>query len=108
MPAKSKAQQQAMAIAEHHPEKLNKANRGMLSMSHKQLHEFASGSEKGKPEHVKKVERHGTTKEHMQHLANREEHLDGHKKGHGSDGRDDGHGVDGLKQGHAVFGGKRA
>jgi hypothetical protein len=42
MPAVSKKQQIAMAIAEHEPSKLNKANRGLLSMSHQQLHDFAS------------------------------------------------------------------
>jgi hypothetical protein len=42
MPAKSKAQQQAMAIAEHEPGKLYKRNRGMLSMSKSQLHDFAA------------------------------------------------------------------
>jgi hypothetical protein len=54
MPSVSKAQQKAMAIAEHEPSKLNKRNRGLLAMSHQQLHDFASGSEEGKPEHVKK------------------------------------------------------
>lgn len=39
-----------MAIAEHAPEKLNKANRGLLSMSHKQLHDFADTKESGLPE----------------------------------------------------------
>lgn len=52
MPAKSKAQQRLMAAAEHGAtfplaEKLRE------SMTHQQLHDFASGSEKGKPEHVK-------------------------------------------------------
>ncbi len=42
MPATSKAQQQVMAIAEHSPEKLHAENRGLLKMSHKQLHDFAS------------------------------------------------------------------
>ncbi len=42
MPAKSVAQRQAMAIAEHHPGKLYKKNRGLLKMSHQQLHDFAS------------------------------------------------------------------
>ena len=42
MPAKSKAQQQVMAIAEHEPEKLYKRNRGLLKMTKGQLHEFAS------------------------------------------------------------------
>jgi hypothetical protein len=49
MPATSKAQQQAMAIAEHAPGKLFKRNRGLLRMSHEQLHEFASTPRKGLP-----------------------------------------------------------
>jgi ribosomal protein S6 len=32
----------AMAIAEHNPGKLYKKNKGLLKMSHTQLHEFAS------------------------------------------------------------------
>lgn len=54
MPAKSKTQRVAMAIAEHHPEQLNPENKGLAEMSHKQLHEFAATSEKGLPEHVHK------------------------------------------------------
>ncbi len=54
MPAVSKAQRVAMAIAEHHPEKLHAENRGMLKMSKEQLHDFAASSPKGLPEHVKK------------------------------------------------------
>ena len=50
MPAVSQKQREAMAIAEHHPEKLNEANKGMLKMSHKQLHEFADTKETGLPE----------------------------------------------------------
>jgi len=45
MPAKSKAQRQMMAIAEHHPEKLYRRNRGVLKMSKGQLSEFASTKE---------------------------------------------------------------
>jgi hypothetical protein len=54
MPAVSQAQQAAMAIAEHSPEKLHKENRGLLEMSHKQLHDFASTSTKDLPAHVHK------------------------------------------------------
>jgi hypothetical protein len=54
MPAESKAQRIAMAIAEHHPEDLNEKNKGLADMTHKQLHDFASTPEKGLPEHVKK------------------------------------------------------
>jgi len=42
MPAKSEAQRQLMAIAEHHPEKVRPENRGVLKMSHSQLHDFAA------------------------------------------------------------------
>ncbi len=49
MPAKSKKVRRAMAIAEHHPEKLFKRNRGLLKMNKSQLHDFAATSEKGLP-----------------------------------------------------------
>lgn len=49
MPAQSEKQRIAMAIAEHHPEKLYAKNKGMLKMSHSQLHDFASGPVKKKP-----------------------------------------------------------
>jgi len=52
MPAVSKAQQEAMAIAEHAPEKLHAKNKGLLKMSHKQLHDFASTPRKGLPKKV--------------------------------------------------------
>jgi len=52
MPAVSKNQRIAMAIAEHHPEELNEANKGLAKMSHKDLHDFASTPEKGLPQHV--------------------------------------------------------
>lgn len=50
MPAKSKAQQQAMAIAEHAPSKLYARNKSMLSMTKDQLHDFASTKRKGLPD----------------------------------------------------------
>ena len=53
MPSKSRAEQKMMAIAKHHPEQLYARNRGVLKMTQQQLHEFASGSMKGKPAHVK-------------------------------------------------------
>jgi hypothetical protein len=31
-----------MALAEHHPSQLYKRNRGVLGMTHRQLHEFAA------------------------------------------------------------------
>jgi hypothetical protein len=49
MPAKSKKQRRAMAIAEHHPEKLYKRNKSLKKMSKKQQSEFASTKEKNLP-----------------------------------------------------------
>jgi len=57
MPAVSQAQQAAMAIAEHHPDKLYKKNRGLLRMSHEQLHDFASTSTSRLP--VRKTKKYG-------------------------------------------------
>ena len=54
MPAVSQAQQRAMAIAEHDPGKLQGKNRGLLKMSHQQLHDFASTPRKGLPKRVAK------------------------------------------------------
>lgn len=53
MSATSKAQQQAMAIAEHEPGRLYKRNRGLLKMSHQQLHDFAATPRKGLPKKAK-------------------------------------------------------
>lgn len=52
MPAKSKAQQIAMAIAEHNPSKLYSRNKGLTKMSHKQLHDFAATKRKGLPRKI--------------------------------------------------------
>ncbi len=49
MPAVSKKQRRAFAIAEHEPGKLHKRNRGLLKMSKAQLHDYASTPEKGLP-----------------------------------------------------------
>ncbi len=49
MPAVSKKQRQAMAIAEHKPSKLHKKNKGLLKMSKEQLSEFTSTPEKKLP-----------------------------------------------------------
>jgi hypothetical protein len=49
MPATSKKQRRAMAIAEHEPSKLHKANKGMLGMSKEKLSDFAATKEKGLP-----------------------------------------------------------
>jgi len=51
MPAVSKAQRVAMAIAEHEPSKLYVRNKGLKKMTHQQLHDFASTKEKGLPNH---------------------------------------------------------
>lgn len=40
-----------MAIAEHHPGEVSDKNRGVLKMSHSQLHDFADTKEKGLPAH---------------------------------------------------------
>lgn len=53
MPAKSKSQQRAMGAAEHGAE-FPLAKKLRRSMSKRQLHDFAVGPMKGKPEHVKK------------------------------------------------------
>ena len=49
MPAVSKKQRRAMAIAEHHPESLHEENKGMAKMSKPQLHDFAATKEKKLP-----------------------------------------------------------
>ena len=49
MPAVSKKQRRAMAIAEHHPSKLYKKNKGLKKMSKGELHDFATTKEKGLP-----------------------------------------------------------
>lgn len=46
-----------MAIAEHHPGMVKAKNRGVLGMSKKQMHEFASTSEKDMPMKVAKVKK---------------------------------------------------
>jgi hypothetical protein len=52
MPAKSVAQRQAIAIAEHHPEDLYERNKGLLDMKKSDMHDFASTSEKGLPSYA--------------------------------------------------------
>jgi len=54
VPAVSRAQQQATAIAEHHPGKLYKRNRSLLKMKKKDLHKFASTSHRGLPKRKNK------------------------------------------------------
>jgi hypothetical protein len=54
MPAVSKAQQAAMAIAEHDPEKLYPKNAGLKKMSHSQLHDFAATKRSSLPARASK------------------------------------------------------
>lgn len=54
MPAKSVAQQQAAAIAKHHPEKLYKRNRSLLGMTDEQLSHYSETSHEGLPKHKRK------------------------------------------------------
>ena len=58
MPAVSKAQQRLMGAAEHGAE-FPAAKKIRESMTHEQMHDFAKGSMKGKPEHVSKAHLHG-------------------------------------------------
>lgn len=53
MPSVSRVQQEAMAIAEKSPQKLYSKNRGLLKMSHGQMHDFAATKRKGLPERKK-------------------------------------------------------
>ena len=57
MPSVSKKEQIATAIAEHDPSKLFARNRGLLKMSHQQLHDFASAPRSGLPNRVGPIER---------------------------------------------------
>lgn len=59
MPAKSKAQQRLMSAAEHGAS-FPMARKVAASMTHKQMHDFAAGKEKGKPEHVKHAKKPST------------------------------------------------
>lgn len=49
MPAQSVKQRRLMAMAEHAPQMLYKKNKGVLKMSHSQLHDFAATKEKNLP-----------------------------------------------------------
>lgn len=44
----------AMAIAEHNPKKLYKRNAGLLNLSHRQLHDFASTPRNDLPSRMSK------------------------------------------------------
>lgn len=68
MPAKSKAQQRLMAAAEHGAD-FPMAKKIRASMTHEQMHDFAAGSMKGKPAHVKPdVESHSYNFRQRRHL----------------------------------------
>lgn len=54
MPAVSKKQRRAMAIALHHPEKSYGRNKGLADMTARQLEEFSRTKEKGLPRKKKK------------------------------------------------------
>ena len=54
MPSLSQNQQIATAVAEHEPGKLYARNRGLLKMSRRQLHDFASTPRMGLPLSKKK------------------------------------------------------
>lgn len=56
MPSVSKAQQRLMQAAEHGAS-FPAAKKIRASMTEKQMHEFASGSMRGKPVHVKSVKK---------------------------------------------------
>ena len=73
MPAKSRAQQQAMAIAEHNPSKLYDKNKGLLSMSKPQLHDFAATPSKSLPAHVSQM---GHSKKFMNKRGDHTSKLD--------------------------------
>ena len=64
MPAKSKKQQQLMAIAAHSPEKVQEKNKGVLKMTQSQMHDYASTDRKGLPVQVKKETKKTTTIKH--------------------------------------------
>lgn len=63
MPAESQAQQAAMAIALHHPEKLHEKNKGLLEMKKSDLRDFASTPRHNLPSyahaHKARKARHG-------------------------------------------------
>jgi hypothetical protein len=52
VPAVSRNQRIATAIAEHHPDELYARNQGLTKMSHSQLHDFASTPQTGLPRTV--------------------------------------------------------
>ena len=85
MPSVSRAQQHLFQAAEHGA-KFPAAEKISASMSHQQMHDFAVGSEKGKPEHVKhskadekshRVKLHGHAVRHGHGGGRAEAYVDG-------------------------------
>lgn len=74
MPAVSRKQREAVAIAEHHPDELYPENAGLKKMTHQQQHDFAATKEKGLPEKVHHEKKH--------EKSGRGAHADDHS-GHG-------------------------
>lgn len=70
LPSRSKSQQRLMQAAEHGAT-FPLAKHLRASMSHEQLHDFAVGSEQGKPEHVKGDTRHARHLRSMMHQQTR-------------------------------------
>jgi hypothetical protein len=77
MPAVSAAQRSLMGLAEHHPEQVQKRNRGVLRMSQGQLHDFASTKGLGPTHHDTAapggIAHQGTTVEGPEHGRARHE-----------------------------------
>jgi len=84
MPAKSIAQQHLMAAAEHGAD-FPMAKKLRKSMTHDQLHDFAVGSQAGKPEHVgdahteMKAHKEAGMNEHDATVASMKKHANRHK-----------------------------
>lgn len=57
MPARSKVQRRAMAIAEHAPGKLYRRNAGLRGISRAALREYASTKERGLPQRKRPLRR---------------------------------------------------
>jgi hypothetical protein len=82
MPAVSKKQRRAMAIAEHDPGALFPENKGLAKMSTSQLHDFAVTKEKGLPTQVKA--KHESKKEVKRGFGSEKRSDHGrHKRGRG-------------------------
>src|SRR5438132_1930550 len=76
MPSKSRSQQRLFQAAEHGAT-FAKAKKLRSSLTHQQLHDFASGSEKGKPQHVAKP-MHPAMTQRAKMVAESHAHLAAH------------------------------